>query len=184
MRMLDLFCGLGGASAAFRDVGWEVIGVDIEPKFHPEIVADLTNWHWEGGKVDLIWASPPCTYFSRHGQPGLFPNEPEPSMDLVNATYRIIREVTPAWYVIENVKGAIPYLGKPKQTILAVCLWGFFPPLGKFNKWVGYKACHHYKDDAKNAWRPSTRDPAERAVIHPAISDRLLFAITNQLTYW
>lgn len=38
MRVLDLFSGLGGWSAAFRDRGHEVITLDIEPKFKPDIV--------------------------------------------------------------------------------------------------------------------------------------------------
>jgi hypothetical protein len=165
MRMLDLFCGLGGASAAFRDVGWEVIGVDIEPKFKPEVVADLTTWHWDGGPVDLVWASPPCVEFSRKSMPCWYPDDPEPSMELVEAARRIIREVKPTWWVIENVRGAVPYIGEPRQRAGAFMLWGNFPDLGVVD---GFKNIDH------------VRSPAKRAIIPHAISDRLLYAITNQ----
>ena len=35
MLMLDLCCGLGGASRAMRERGWEVVTVDIVPEFNP-----------------------------------------------------------------------------------------------------------------------------------------------------
>ena len=60
MRMLDLFSGLGGASRAMRERGWDVITVDIEPEFNPSIIADISTYHYEGKlPVDLVWASPP-----------------------------------------------------------------------------------------------------------------------------
>ena len=41
---IDLCSGLGGFSQAFRDdPAWEVITVDINPKFKPTIVADVCN---------------------------------------------------------------------------------------------------------------------------------------------
>jgi len=39
---LDLFCGLGGFSAAFQDSDrWTVTAVDIEDRFDPDITADV-----------------------------------------------------------------------------------------------------------------------------------------------
>ncbi len=69
LTMLDLFAGLGGASAAMRERVWEVTTLDVEAGFEPDIVADIRVFHWEGGPMDLIWASPPCEEFSREFMP-------------------------------------------------------------------------------------------------------------------
>ncbi len=53
-----------------------------------------------------------------------------PSLALVDATERIIRECNPHFWVIENVRGATRYLrkryGEPMR-LGPVCLWGVFP---------------------------------------------------------
>lgn len=69
MLMLDLCCGLGGASKAMKERGWDVITVDIDPEFNPTIVADLRTFHYSGPRPDLVWASPPCTEFSKYSMP-------------------------------------------------------------------------------------------------------------------
>ncbi len=67
--MLDLFAGLGGASQAMRARGWDVVTVDNDPRFGCTHTADLSTWGYEGPPVDLVWASPPCTEFSRVSMP-------------------------------------------------------------------------------------------------------------------
>ena len=66
MRILDLFCGEGGAAAGYKATGWHVTGVDITDKsvryagddFHQgDALAFLTE---HGHKFDAIHASPPC----------------------------------------------------------------------------------------------------------------------------
>jgi len=66
--LLDLCCGLKRASLDFKDHGWDVTTVDINPKFNPDIIADVNNLFLDG-KYDLIWASPPCTDYSRYALP-------------------------------------------------------------------------------------------------------------------
>lgn len=127
--MLDLFCGRGGASAAFRDLGWEVVGVDMNPELKPDLVADLRTWAWTGRRPDLVWASVPCTEFARMSMPwtrARFPGPP--SLDLYDSARRIIAECAPRFWVIENVRGAVPYFGPPTRRIGPVYLWGNLPP--------------------------------------------------------
>lgn len=45
------------------------------------------------------------------------------------AALRAVTELRPRFWVIENVRGAIPFLGIPVQKIGPWCLWGYFPPI-------------------------------------------------------
>ena len=54
---------------AFAELGWEVVSLDVDPKSKPTICADVCSWEplpmFAQGYFDLIWASPPCTEYSR-----------------------------------------------------------------------------------------------------------------------
>ena len=104
--MLDLFCGLRGASAAMLDRGWDVIGVDNRAELEPDVLADVRTYRYKGPAIDLVWASPPCVEFAKTDKRCWYPNAPEPSMELVNAALRIVCEVAPRWWLLENVRGA------------------------------------------------------------------------------
>jgi hypothetical protein len=129
MMMLDLFSGLGGASQAMRDRGWEVVTVDNDPRFGCTHTADLMTWEYHGNPPHLVWASPPCTEFSRESMPWCRTGK-TPSLDLFNASLRIIHQCNPAWWVVENVRGATKYinpiLGTPRS-YGPFFLWGQFP---------------------------------------------------------
>ena len=66
---LDLCSGLGGASQPALDRGWKVIRVDIDPRFKPDIVADVRALPLKPFHVDVLWASPPCQEFARNALP-------------------------------------------------------------------------------------------------------------------
>ena len=55
MKVLDLCCGRKGVTKEFLKAGHEVVTVDINPKFNPDIIADINNLHLESlGDYDLI----------------------------------------------------------------------------------------------------------------------------------
>jgi DNA (cytosine-5)-methyltransferase 1 len=63
-RLLDLFCGAGGAAMGYALAGFRVTGIDIAPQpLYPFqcIQADALEYlaHY-GQEYDAIHASPPC----------------------------------------------------------------------------------------------------------------------------
>ena len=103
-RLLDLFCGAGGAAMGYHRAGFEVVGVDVRPQpnypfeFHQ---MDALEAGWYG--FDAIHASPPCQAYSvlRHAAE----HKGSDYVDLVDETRDLLRS-TGLPYVIENVPGA------------------------------------------------------------------------------
>ena len=112
-RLLDLFCGAGGAAMGYHRAGFgEIVGVDInpQPRYPFEFVqADALEYVAEHGhEFDVIHASPPCQAFSqavkianRKGRPNLIPATRESLVGLGVP------------YVIENVPTAGVHLREP-----------------------------------------------------------------------
>jgi DNA (cytosine-5)-methyltransferase 1 len=103
-RLLDLFCGAGGAARGYQRAGFYVIGMDIkpQPRYAGDefIQADALTFPLElleGLDIDAVHASPPCQSYIRGGLQGA--GHP----DLLPATRERIRGLA---YVIENVPGA------------------------------------------------------------------------------
>jgi hypothetical protein len=125
---VELFAGTAGATAAFKRHGWTVITVDVDGRHNPTIIADARHLPLSlgpdvGRPVELLWCSPPCTEFSDAN-----PDAPlRPSLDLMFAALAAVRSIRPRFWVLENVRGAIPFLGIPAQKIGPWCLWGYFP---------------------------------------------------------
>ena len=102
MRLLDLFCGAGGAAVGYHRAGFEVVGVDHKPQpnypfeFH---LADAMTYPLEG--FDVIHASPPCQAYSATRT---FPSVGE-HPDLLAAIRARLAAQSKPW-VIENVPGS------------------------------------------------------------------------------
>jgi DNA (cytosine-5)-methyltransferase 1 len=108
VRILDLYCGQGGASAGYVAAGFDVTGVDIKPephypwRFHQEdALTALENYLAEGdGSFDAIHASPPCQAFTKAQR-----IRDNGHADLVAPTRELLKQ-SGLPYVIENVPGA------------------------------------------------------------------------------
>jgi 23S rRNA G2069 N7-methylase RlmK/C1962 C5-methylase RlmI len=63
MRILELFSGTQSVSKAAKNMGCDVISLDMDFRTKPDIVADILHWDYKSyqpGQFDLIWASPPA----------------------------------------------------------------------------------------------------------------------------
>ena len=111
LKLLDLFCGGGGASMGYHEAGYEVTGVDLraQPDYPftfiqadaMAILADLDFLN----QFDVIHASPPCQVFTRARHLMKAQGNSTDKPDLVEA----VRTALIAWggtYVIENVPDA------------------------------------------------------------------------------
>jgi len=105
-RLLDLFCGGGGAGEGYRRAGFDVFGVDIRPQpRYPFafVQADaLEHLALYGGAYDAVHASPPCQRYSKATR---WRGDPASHPDLVAAVRAALRE-SGRPFVIESVPGA------------------------------------------------------------------------------
>jgi len=108
-KLLDLFCGAGGASMGYARAGFEVTGMDIKHgKRYPftyikRDVMSLRPEDLEG--YDVIHASPPCQTFSATRHLRNAQGKTTSKKDYL-AQIRSLLVVSGKPYVIENVKGA------------------------------------------------------------------------------
>lgn len=124
---LELFSGSGHIAAEASSRGFEPLTVDIEPRFQPDICIDICNLRRSllPGRVDVIWASIPCTVYSvlnlaNHWQKTCIgyrryhysPATPEAlaALRVLTATIRLIRKLKPLYYFIENPRGALRHM--------------------------------------------------------------------------
>jgi len=137
LTLLDLCCGMGGWSIGFHREGFDCEGVDVLDLMYPYklLLADVETFH-PTKNYDVVVASPPCTEFSQltrlavaRGQRGAV--DIEKGVRLIRACLRVIEEVEPRFWVLENVAGSEKHitqiLGKPKIKRGPWRLWGCFP---------------------------------------------------------
>ena len=103
MRLLELFSGTGSVGNAFKDHGWDVVSLDRD--MAADIRTDIMDWdyaisEYEPGYFDFIWASPPCTEYSRAKTVGV--RDIEGANKIVDRTWDIITHFMPTFWCIEN----------------------------------------------------------------------------------
>jgi hypothetical protein len=113
MRLLELFSGTGSVGKIARLFKIEVVSLDRD--MPADIQTDIMDWDYkaafEPGSFDMIWASPPCTEYSRAKTLGI--RDIEGSNKVVQRTLDIIHYLSPKWWVLEN-----PQTGLLKQQAL------------------------------------------------------------------
>lgn len=126
LNVIDLFCGCGGLSFGFEKAGFDILlGIDndakaletfeLNHKGAKSICKDITNVTYEkdikpiiGNKrIDVIIGGPPCQGMSLSG-PRKFD---DPRNKLYLSYIRLVKEIQPKAFVIENVPGLVSLFG-------------------------------------------------------------------------
>lgn len=179
---IDLFCGLGGWTEGLLAEGFEVIGFDIERhdygdgKRYPAqlVIQDVLTIHGSQFKdAALIVASPPCQEYSYMAMPwsrakAIAAEYRSGKRDvkkltaLFDACFRIQREAIKAAghfipLVVENVRGAQPWVGRARWNFGSYYLWGDVPALMP----ITHKAI---KNPHNKGWLPNGCNDENRMV--------------------
>ena len=121
--VIDLFCGAGGLSEGLRQAGFKPrVGVDFDKHAvatyrhnHPGVpviegdIANVTGeelFRLAGTRdIDLIAGGPSCQGFSTHGKR----IQDDPRNFLFKHFVRLVDEVRPKMFLMENVRGMLTY---------------------------------------------------------------------------
>lgn len=134
INVLDLFCGCGGLSCGFERAGYEILlGIDNDAKAletfklnhngAKSICGDITEITYkndikpllDGKTIDVIIGGPPCQGMSLSG-PRKFD---DPRNKLYLSYIRLVDEIKPKAFVVENVPGLVALFGgQIKDSIL------------------------------------------------------------------
>jgi DNA (cytosine-5)-methyltransferase 1 len=168
-RLLDLFCGAGGAAMGYHRAGFDVLGVDIAPQPHYPFAflqGDALEYLGaHGAEYDVIHASPPCQAYCPVNQQGARSGKRYP--DLVTLVRAALQDAS-RLYIIENVIGA------PLRGAVRLCGSSFGLPIRRHRLFESsvllfMAPCQHGWQEATGSyptcWRPrSGRRPRSRVV--------------------
>lgn len=118
---IDLFCGAGGMSLGFEQAGFDVVAAFDRQEFNiathilnfPNTRAFVRDLSRLDGcelrklarvgrrNIDVVFGGPPCQGFSVGGRRDLA----DPRNQLVYHFARLVRQLRPKYFVMENVKG-------------------------------------------------------------------------------
>jgi DNA (cytosine-5)-methyltransferase 1 len=143
MKLVELFCGCGGFSLGAHAAGFEVAAAyDIDETLtssYPHNFPNTKLWHRDigeltgaeiqravEGEIGGIFGGPPCQGFSDIGRR----QKDDPRRELLGHFFRIVAEVQPTFFVMENVRG-LAYEGSlPVLTEALARLDGAYHVLG------------------------------------------------------
>jgi hypothetical protein len=150
-RLLDLYCGAGGAAMGYHRAGFEVVGVDIKPQprypfefAQGDALAFLQSELAYPGAFDAIHASPPCQHYAGVTR---WRGSADDHPDLVAETRDFLEQTGLPW-VMENVREA------PIRGDLLLCGTALGLPIRRHRhfetNWSGLVmsyGCHHQASD-------------------------------------
>jgi len=136
MKVLELFAGSRSFSKVAEEMGMQTFTSDYKDFEKIDYVCDILDFDVSKVpfKPDIIWASPPCTYFSvasigHHWNKDHTPKTKEAilGVKIVQKTLDIIEHFKPDFYFIENPRGKLRKLEVVKdlqRTTVCYCQYG------------------------------------------------------------
>ena len=211
MKVLELFAGSRSIGKVADNLGCNVFSVDIESFENIDLVKDILDVEQVDIPFypDMIWASPPCTYFSvasigHHWNEDHTPKTEEAikGMQILEATLKLVLSYDKSMYYIENPVGKMRRKIKGiDRTTITYCsygdirmkptdIWsnniydmfntnGWKPRAQCFN---GNKKCHH--EEAPRGSKTGTqglKGNYERSKIPQQLCEEIIKATINKL---
>tara|TARA_Y100000593_G_C4155026_1_gene259032 strand:+ start:50 stop:673 length:624 start_codon:yes stop_codon:yes gene_type:complete len=159
MNILELFAGSRSVGKIAEKFGYEVFSVDINSFEKIDYVVDILNFDIKKipFEPDLIWASPPCTYFSvasigHHWNENHTPKTKEAikGLEILNKTLDIINQFPNSKFFIENPRGKMRRIIKGiNRTTITYCSYGDIR-MKPTDIWSN----HIYDIFNKDGWKP------------------------------
>lgn len=209
MKVIDLFCGLGGWSAAFKERGHDVFTLDKSKRFNPTLCKDILDVKASDfpQRPDIILASPPCEGFSRLryafnwktsevGEHIPISVKSKLGIKILQKTVALICKLEPKYFIIENPAGKMRHMAEVRdleRRTITYCrygsdaqkptdLWGCFPPsLILREPCKAGASCHtSAAGDLKGAI-VKANDAAARSLVPYALSEEVCIATEADL---
>jgi hypothetical protein len=163
LKVLELFAGSRSFSKVAEELGHDTFSVDIKEFDNIDYVVDILKFDINKitFKPDVIWASPPCTYFSvasigHHWNKDHTPKTKEAIVgcQIVIKTLEIINELQPDYFFIENPRGKLrklDFMKKLPRATVTYCQYGDVR-MKPTDIWTN----HLYSPLFSEGWKPRT----------------------------
>ena len=105
-RILELFSGTGSVGNVAKTMGYEVISLDRDMQATHKV--DIMDWNYQQyppKHFHAVWASPPCTEYSRALTTR--PRNIEEANKIVQRTLDILEYFEPKYWMIENPQSGL-----------------------------------------------------------------------------
>ena len=127
MNVLELFSGTKSVGKCCDALGWESVSVDLLlPADHECDIMDFDYKQYDKDEFDIVWASPPCTEYSRAKSQGV--RDIEGANKLVKKTIEIIEYFNCQYWFIENPQTGLlksqPFMEKFDFVDGDYCMYG------------------------------------------------------------
>lgn len=181
--------------------GHETFTVDMDSDFDPDLVADISTIDSMliPSPIDILWASPPCTGFSvasiganwTGGRGAYVPKSDTArhGIALVGKTWKLIDELNPTWWFVENPRGVLRKLplmeGRGTRHTVSYCQYGDtrMKPTDVWTNATWWKPrpmcrngspCHQAAPRGSKTGTQGLRGSKERGVIPPQLFEEIL----------
>jgi len=151
MRVMDLFCGAGGASEGYHQAGFEIAvvadlwedAIETHKLNHPDtehylinLVEDTDEFvsMFTPGEFDVIHGSPECKWIS---VANTRTTDPSKTMAQIHAFEKIVKTLKPQWWTMENVRTVLPLLSSFHQNRKLLVAADFGTPQTRIRSWSG-----------------------------------------------